>query len=591
MKKNIFTICFVAVGLCLAFVLFAPSAQASGCCSFYDIECTGSECTESYEGVDILGAPKALYQSLFEKEAVTEVGCVDAVSYDHCNQMATDQNKRAMWWHINCTEIMGCTDLYTPSTVNFGTVSQGIPEVKITNPVCWPKNECDAVCKTGNCWTGQEAECPSGRGYCLADQVPTELSIPIGGIGYVKDIGSYIALLYNYLIGALVIVAIVMIMYGGFRWITAAGSPEQISDAKRTIIGAVIGLLLGLFSYTLLNVINPALLQLELPRIKRIRPIYFEIQKVSCQDYANKVECEANPQKFNVTLNDDGKEIGGCFWFTGGKGDKLCITDLSVKGPGYPGNECLSGNKCNEGKCIQYEDFIKNYQGNLVVGIQNLKWCSDGAFMMPCKFDSDCKQGLYCDENLFTCLAIAGGRIQGAQCENDGDCASGFCAFATAVSDGECKSGKGGEICSKSDPCNEGQGYKCIYYDKDLEIGYCCDPYSAKLGGDRCFTGCPDDRACGEGFFCWNNLATFVKQGSEETGKRNINDWIGVCFEKSSSGKFCLVDENCKSGTCSDYRTYTASDSAVNKLLLAPGGEDIITFPEGYDRIQVGTCE
>lgn len=588
MKNIIFTICFFAVGLCLAFILFTPDVHAAGCCEILDAACTSSECAasqkwevgEGWEGVS----------AILKGETAT-IKCKDAVSFDHCNSLAQEEGKFAKWESENCGDQWHCSaenpklkEPYTPADFDPGTISKGIPEITITNPVCWPENECDAVCKEGNCWTGQETECESGRGYCLADRVPTELSIPIGGIGYVKDIGSYIALLYNYLIGALVIVAIVMIMYGGFRWITAAGSPEQISDAKRTIVGAVVGLALGLFSYTLLNVINPALLRLELPRIKRIRPIYFEIQKVSCQDYDTQVECEANPDRFNVQLNDEGEEVGGCFWMTTALGDKRCISALMTKGPGFPGDECLSGNKCNEGKCIQYDNIIKSYLSNPLIG-QKEKWCTDGAFMMPCKYDTDCKQGLYCDENLWTCLPVGGGRTVGAECEIDGHCSSGFCSY------GKCQSGKGGQSCWEGKECNEGQGYKCVVYDKDLKIGYCCDPYSAKLGGDRCFTSCKSDQACGEDFYCWNDLAAFLPQGGGETAKKNISDWIGVCFEKQLSGKYCVINDGCKSGTCSNYESYTATDTAVKKVLLAPGGQKAITFPEGYDRIQVGTCE
>lgn len=92
--------------------------------------------------------------------------------------------------------------------------------------------------------------------------------IKVTQIGEVQTVtiswlAEYIAAVYQYLVGVATILAIVMIMYGGFRWITAAGDAGKIGEAKKTITGAIIGLLIALGSYTILNLINPDLVSFK----------------------------------------------------------------------------------------------------------------------------------------------------------------------------------------------------------------------------------------------------------------------------------------------------------------------------------------
>ena len=101
----------------------------------------------------------------------------------------------------------------------------------------------------------------------------------------VSWLAEYIAAIYQYLVGAATILAIVMIMYGGFRWITAAGDAGKIGEAKKTIVGAVIGLILALGSYTILNLINPDLVSFKSLRLALIeRDEFDEILIVTKKD-------------------------------------------------------------------------------------------------------------------------------------------------------------------------------------------------------------------------------------------------------------------------------------------------------------------
>src|SRR3989338_3590357 len=55
-------------------------------------------------------------------------------------------------------------------------------------------------------------------------------------------------------------VALLMFIYGGFLWLTSAGSPDKITKGKNVIVWAVIGLVVIFLSYTMVDfVINKAL--------------------------------------------------------------------------------------------------------------------------------------------------------------------------------------------------------------------------------------------------------------------------------------------------------------------------------------------
>jgi hypothetical protein len=49
--------------------------------------------------------------------------------------------------------------------------------------------------------------------------------------------------------GLLGLVAVVIILLGGFKWMTAAGADEKVQEAKKLIISGVIGLVIILSAY------------------------------------------------------------------------------------------------------------------------------------------------------------------------------------------------------------------------------------------------------------------------------------------------------------------------------------------------------
>jgi len=121
---------------------------------------------------------------------------------------------------------------------------------------------------------GVQADETTGRSGCGEGYI--KLQIPIPGLKLVTNADNdycipadqgfplYIKAMYNLFIGIVGILAVIMMMLGGFQWLFAAGNAQAISGAKTTLISAVMGLILALGSYTILSLINPALLNLSI---------------------------------------------------------------------------------------------------------------------------------------------------------------------------------------------------------------------------------------------------------------------------------------------------------------------------------------
>lgn len=62
--------------------------------------------------------------------------------------------------------------------------------------------------------------------------------------------------------------AFIALVLAGFQYLTSVGDPTKIKDAKDRINSAVLGLLLLLSSFLVLNVINPELTTLKTPSLK-----------------------------------------------------------------------------------------------------------------------------------------------------------------------------------------------------------------------------------------------------------------------------------------------------------------------------------
>ncbi len=64
------------------------------------------------------------------------------------------------------------------------------------------------------------------------------------GLGQTSDLKGSIASIINIILGFLGIVAVIIILAGGFKWMTAGGNEDKVAEARQMIIQGIIGLVI-----------------------------------------------------------------------------------------------------------------------------------------------------------------------------------------------------------------------------------------------------------------------------------------------------------------------------------------------------------
>lgn len=101
----------------------------------------------------------------------------------------------------------------------------------------------------------------------LALGILTTLAVPVASYAQVtsfsiESVGGQIGLgnadlkttilsIIRLALGLMTLIAVVLIIYGGFVWLTAAGNEENVDKAKRIISAAVIGLIIILLAWAI----------------------------------------------------------------------------------------------------------------------------------------------------------------------------------------------------------------------------------------------------------------------------------------------------------------------------------------------------
>ncbi|MBI5077644.1 hypothetical protein HZB94_04670 [Candidatus Falkowbacteria bacterium] len=75
-------------------------------------------------------------------------------------------------------------------------------------------------------------------------------AIPAGFSTETKDPSLVIGKMIKAMLGALGIVFLIITVYGGVQWMTAAGAPDDVKQARNMIIEGAIGLAVCLASYS-----------------------------------------------------------------------------------------------------------------------------------------------------------------------------------------------------------------------------------------------------------------------------------------------------------------------------------------------------
>lgn len=72
-------------------------------------------------------------------------------------------------------------------------------------------------------------------------------TVNLGNRPLIETVGQII----NVLLGFLGVIAVVLILIGGFKWMTAAGNEEKVGEAKKLLGAGVVGLVIILAAFAI----------------------------------------------------------------------------------------------------------------------------------------------------------------------------------------------------------------------------------------------------------------------------------------------------------------------------------------------------
>ncbi len=219
-----------------------------------------------------------------------------------------------------------CQDACIAKKERVAAFACGANQYPTRTPYCFSKGQCDEV---GGEWDSgyQPEECATSYRYCYPDktkQAKVDLQVNIGSYKTSIDFGEYIGQMYKWLLSSSVVIATVLLMIGGLRYVLASSS-GNVDGGKKMIINAVVGLLLLLCTYLILFTVNPDLVSLAVPRLPLLKQVSL-IDNASCEDLI-KEYCGSPPasgclkQKFDfsgpeqcgtvatVLQDEDGKPV------------------------------------------------------------------------------------------------------------------------------------------------------------------------------------------------------------------------------------------------------------------------------------------
>lgn len=94
--------------------------------------------------------------------------------------------------------------------------------------------------------------CPPGTknqtadNYALCNMDPSQTSAN-------SNIWDTVNTIINVLLGVIGIVAVIMVIYGGFKIVTSAGAADKVKSGKETILYGVVGLIIALLAFAIVN--------------------------------------------------------------------------------------------------------------------------------------------------------------------------------------------------------------------------------------------------------------------------------------------------------------------------------------------------
>jgi len=94
--------------------------------------------------------------------------------------------------------------------------------------------------------------------FAIAASTPANITQGVTDIGNNLDLGkedlkNSVAGVINIALGLLGLIAVVLVVVGGFMWMTAAGNEEKIEKAKQLLFSALVGLVIIVAAWSIAN--------------------------------------------------------------------------------------------------------------------------------------------------------------------------------------------------------------------------------------------------------------------------------------------------------------------------------------------------
>lgn len=98
------------------------------------------------------------------------------------------------------------------------------------------------------------------------------LSVPFGSKNTVSGLPEYIVTMYRYALGIVTVVAIIMVIFGGFQYLLGS-TTGSVKSGQKYIQDALGGMVILFLAYVILYTINPKTVNLSLPGVRPITAI------------------------------------------------------------------------------------------------------------------------------------------------------------------------------------------------------------------------------------------------------------------------------------------------------------------------------
>ena len=121
------------------------------------------------------------------------------------------------------------------------------------------ENQWNDACKDLDCSKAENKENTKCMTVAEYGTQKAQKALAGSGITHTATFGELVIKYVNFVLPYLTLAAFVGFVYAGFLYVTAYGNEEQLGKAKKILIWSVVGLVLVILSYTIVQVLTKAL--------------------------------------------------------------------------------------------------------------------------------------------------------------------------------------------------------------------------------------------------------------------------------------------------------------------------------------------